>query len=184
MASSNINTQKRTQDAWLTSAVLWMNFSNWQSMWKKGVVPLLHKFSQECWKSRSHFMSVMNVVHRPPGFRDKVIYINFFVMSARLTKFENCITYMAEPEISSLVFIFFLSVILIQVAWQSWWQFRSFLFEPRKRTRLSYHRLLVWKFHIFEIYRYVMKPEITFKPTHFWFFTMFTWLIFHIMNLC
>lgn len=83
-----------------------MNFSNWQSMWKKEVVPLLDKFSQECWKSGPHFMSIMKVLHRPPGFRDKVVYINFFVMSARLTKFENCITYMVEPEISSLVFIF------------------------------------------------------------------------------
>ena len=73
----------------LTSAVLWMNYSNFHLIWNKKMVSLLYKFWQACYSNASHFMSVLKIIQRSPGSHDKVMYMNFFILPAILTKFES-----------------------------------------------------------------------------------------------
>ena len=53
------------------------------------MVSLLYKCLQACCKCGPHYMSVLKIVHRPPGSPDEVIYMNFFVILKSLTKFER-----------------------------------------------------------------------------------------------
>ena len=59
-----------------------------------------------------------------------------------------------------------------------------FLNLENTRDTLSHHRLLVRKFNICKIYRYLMQPEKinTFKPTICWFFLMAAPLSFYFEN--
>ena len=38
-------------------------------------------------------MSILKIVDKSQGSHDKVIYVNIFVMSTSLTKFQSCITW-------------------------------------------------------------------------------------------
>ena len=129
-----------------------MNCSNLHLMSNKKMVSFLYKALQASSKSVLHFMSVLKFVRMLPGSHDKVIYMNFFAMNTGLTRFESCITWKnLKYQFWSLFCV--LSVIRMQVAWQSWWRLRCFLFESRKRKRLTHHRFLVWKWSICEITR-------------------------------
>ena len=49
----------------------------------------INKFLQACYSNGSHFMSVLKIIQRSPGSHDKVMYMNFFILPAILTKFES-----------------------------------------------------------------------------------------------
>ena len=53
------------------------------------MVSLLYKFLQACYSNGSFFMSVLKIIQRSPGSHDKVIYLNFSIFPAILTKFES-----------------------------------------------------------------------------------------------
>ena len=78
---------------WLTPTVLWTNDSNLYLMQNKKMVSLLYKILHVCYRSVSHFISVLEIVHRSPGNHDNVIDIRFFIMPISLTKIESCSTW-------------------------------------------------------------------------------------------
>ena len=129
-----------------------MNCSNLHLMSNRKMISFLYKALQSCFKSVLHFMSVLKFVRMSPASHDKVIYMDFFAMNTGLTKFESCSTWKnLRYQFSSLFRV--LSVIRMQVAWQSWWQLWRLLFESRKRKCLTRHRLLIWKWSICKINR-------------------------------
>ena len=133
-----------------------MNCSNLHLMSNRKMVSFLYKALQACLKSVLHFMSVLKFVRMSPASHYKVIYMDFFAMNTGLTKFENCSTWKnLRYQFSSLFRV--LSVIRMQVAWQSWWQLRCLLFESGKRKRLTRHRLLIWKWSICKINRWIRQ---------------------------
>ena len=143
---------------WLNINSFTNECSNLHSIKNKNIFSLLYKFFQTCCESGPYFMSVLKIVGRQPGSHDKVIYMNFFYNVYKSNQVRK-LQYMVIPEIQSLVLIFCFVCNPYPFAWQSWWQFWCLLFEPRKSKRLSRHRLLVKKFDICEIHRYVMQPE-------------------------
>lgn len=128
-----------------------MKCSNLHLMWKKEMVSLLQNSFQASSKFGLYFMFVLKTAHTYPGSHDEVIYYICFVMPISLTEFENCsIWHNLRYQVWSTFCVS--SVIGIPVVCQS----ESHL-EPREGKRLSRHRLLVGKFHFYEIHRYVMQ---------------------------
>ena len=52
------------------------------------MVSLQYTLLQTCCRSRPHFMAVLKIVHRLPASHDKVIYMNFSLMSTNLTSLK------------------------------------------------------------------------------------------------
>ena len=89
---------------WLTSTVLWMNYSKLHLMWNIKMVSLLYKRLQACCNNGSYFMSVLKIKHSSPGSHDKVVYMNFFCFACKSNQVWK-LQYMVEPKILNLVLI-------------------------------------------------------------------------------
>ena len=168
---------------WLKSTVLWMNSINLHLIWNKKIASLLHKFLQAYWNLVFILCLFwkLYIDHLAVMIRSSILFC-FACMFNQAWKLQ----YMVKPEISSLVIIMYFVYYLYPDCMAGKMTIYVFAFWTWKtqETRLSHHRLLVRKFNICKIYRYLMQPEKinTFKPTICWFFLMAAPLSFYFEN--